>query len=84
MYSPRRQRPPGTGTSVEISFKQIDELQNTIASLREQVANSPEGSLSTAPDVDLTAIQDGDTLIYDAASGKWMNGSVIIDLGGPQ
>lgn len=60
---------------IEISATKIQALQDQIANL--------QPVLDKLSDVTLTNPQDGDLLVYDSGSGKWVNGGGIIALDGP-
>lgn len=64
----KRPDPQPKSPPVEISGTAIGQLQVLMSGL---------------PNIELTNPQDGDILQYDAAAGKWTNGSSSLDLGGP-
>jgi phage baseplate assembly protein gpV len=60
-----------TATSVE-TLTVVQEQQNPVIVVGGIMGPpGPTGALSNSSDVNITALQDGSTLVYDAASSKW-------------
>lgn len=55
-----------------ISFEQ----ENVYQEFSEDTTPSGGGSLATLTDVDISDPTDGQTLVYNATSGKWENGNI--------
>ena len=54
----------------------IVDLQDELDAINDNLASHTH-PLSELSDVELTALADGETLVYDAAAEKWKNGAVV-------
>jgi hypothetical protein len=60
-----------TSTSTE-TVTVVQEQQNPVVIVGGIMGPpGPSGSITASSDVDITQLQDGSTLVYDAASSKW-------------